>query len=346
MRICYVNFSLDNPRDQVTLRGLRENGVEVREIANNTPGWRKYLCIARMYRVTGKDCDCVIVGYMAGVLVPLLRCLTRKTVYYNTLCSFYDGMILSRFGGRRFSFPAAWYYLLDFVSFHLATRSFVESWSQREAIARRYRVRPDKLAVAFVGADDREFFFDPAVPKLKEFTVVFRGMFLPEAGADVVVRAAKILEHENIRIRLIGRGLLLPDVEKLVRELAPTNLEFITARQPTESLRRMILECHLSLGQLAAHPRLETTIPHKAFESMAMKLPYLTGANKGVLEVMRDEETCFTVAPGDHRALAQKILELKNRPQDLARVAGNAHHLYQQAFTPRALGRVLVNALS
>lgn len=346
MRICYINFKLDNPRDQITLRGLRENGVAVTEIANNAPGWQKYLHIARAYRAQRKECDVVMVGYAGSVLVIFVRLLTTKPLIYNSLANFFDSMIISRKRGSIISLVSAWYYLLDFLAFHLATRSFLECESQRQMVIRLFKVSPKKLSVQFVGTDDREFYSDPAIPKLPHFTVVFRGAFLPEAGADVVVRAAKELEREGVAVRLMGRGLLLPEIEALIKELNPTNLELISARLPIEELREKMLECHLSLGQLAAHPRVHTTIPHKAFESMSMKLPYLTGNNVGVMEVLTEGETCYTVGPGDHHALAAKILELKGRPADLERIAANAHALYLREFTPKILAAKILEKLT
>ncbi|MDP2593797.1 MAG: glycosyltransferase family 4 protein [bacterium] len=346
MRICYINFKLDNPRDQITLRGLRENGVDVTGIADNTPGWKKYANIVRKYRAVRRDCDVVMVGYAGSVLVICMWLLTGKPIVYNTLATFVDSMIISRFSGAFFSLSSFRYYVTDFVAFHIARRSFLECEAQKEMVMRYFGVSAKKLSVHYVGTDDTEFYFDPSVQKLEQFTVVFRGMFLAEAGADVVVRAAKELEPEGIPVRLIGRGLLLPEIEDLVAELKPTNLELISTRLPIEDLRRMMLECHLSLGQLADHPRVHTTIPHKAFESISMKLPYLTGANKGVLEVLDEGQTCFTVPPGDHHALARKIIELRDRPRDLERVAENAYKLYQKECTPKTLAAKILREIA
>ncbi|MDO8231939.1 MAG: glycosyltransferase [bacterium] len=345
MKVCYINFSLNNPRDQITLTALRANAVSVTEISDNTPGLKKYLHIARLYREKGCDSDAVMVGYAGSVLVIFMRLMTRKKLFYNTLATFYDSMIISRMGGTLFSLQSLGYYLIDFAAFHLADRAFLECGAQKDMVVRMFRVKPSKISVHFVGTNDQEFYFDPTVPKLKQFTVVFRGMFLPEAGADVVIRAAKELEKENIRVRVIGRGLLLPEIERLAKELAPSNLDLIIERLPIEDLRRSMLECHLSLGQLADHPRVHTTVPHKVFESLSMKLPYLTGANKGVMEFLTDTETCFTVSPGDYRALAQKILELRDRSDVLGRVSESAYQLYQREFTHKILGKKILREL-
>lgn len=338
MRICYVNFNLDNPRDRITLRGLRENGVVVKEISDSASGWRKYWRIARAYRACERECDMVMVGYAGSALVILMRLLTRKKIVYNALSTFYDSMIVSRFGGTLFSPRSAWYYLIDTIAFRSADRVFVECQAQKDLAVRVYGISPKKLSVHFVGADDTEFYFDSTIPKLKQFTVVFRGMFLPEAGADVVLRAAKELEHEDVQFRIIGRGLLKREIEGLANRLKSANVELITEKLPLEALRGKMLECHVSLGQLADHPRVHTTIPHKAFESMAMKLPYLTGENRGVMEILKNGETCFTVPPGDYHALARKIIELRDHPEELKRVAENAYQQFEHTYTPRTLG--------
>ena len=346
MKICYINFNLNNPRDQITLRGLKENSIVIKEISYNAPGLRKYLHIAREFRSCQREYDLIMIGYAGSVLVIFMRLLTQKKIIYNALSTFFDSMVISRQKGRRFSLSSAWYYLIDYFAFRCASHVFLECQSQKDLAVRAYRINQNKISVHFVGADDTQFYFDPVVPKLKKFTVVFRGMFLPEAGVDVVLRAAKELEREHIQFRIIGHGLLQQGVENLMQELKPTNVEIITTKLPIEILRNKMLECHVSLGQLANHRRVHTTIPHKAFESMAMKIPYLTGENNGVMEILCDNETCFTVPPGDYHALASKIIELRNKSAELERVAKNAYQLYQREFTPKILAQKIIEKIT
>lgn len=340
MNICYVSFALNNPRDQITLRGLRENGVMVKAMSCEGTGLKKYLKLIKEFRAREKEYDLVMVGYASSVLVSVLRPLTHKRIIYNALSTFYDSMVVSR--GRSLIL----YWLIDALAFSLADQIFLECRTQKDLVVKVFRINPAKISVHFVGTDDTEFYFNPKVPKLNNFTVVFRGMFLPEAGTDVVIMAAKELENTDIKFRIIGRGLLMGDIEKLVTELNPNNLELITEKLPIHVLRQKMLECHLSLGQLADHPRVHTTIPHKAFESMVMKLPYLTGTNRGVMEILKDGETCFTVPPGDYRELAREILELKDNPTELDRVAENACQLYRREFTPKILAQKIIEDIT
>lgn len=346
MKICYVSYKLDNPRDQITLRGLEEIGVETRVIQASTPGWRKYFNLANQYRNYKGECSLVMIGYASSVLVIFMKIISRKKVVYNSLATFYDSMIVSRFAGSFLNPKSWWYYMIDFIAFRAADRIFLECQAQKDLVVRVFRINPEKISVHFVGSREDQFYFDPAITKKPIFTVVFRGMFLPEAGADVVVKAAKELEGENINVRIIGRGLLKKDIERLVSELAPDNLELITEVLPITELREKMLECHISLGQLADHRRVYTTVPHKVFESMSMKLAYLTGDNKGVMEFLTDGETCFTVPPGDYHALARKIIELRDHPQDLEQVAENAYQLYQREFTSKILAEKIIQEIA
>jgi glycosyltransferase involved in cell wall biosynthesis len=334
------------PRDLITISGMRRNGVIVDEICDDAPGWGKYLRILKRFRKLEEKCDCVVIGYAGSVLVIFMRLFTRKKIVYNTLATFFDSMVISRKNGTVFSLVSLRYWLIDYLAFNLADISFLECLAQVEMVKKLYYVNSRKLSVHFVGADERQFYYDPSVTKLQQFTVVFRGAFLPEAGADVVLRAAKELEKENVRFRVIGRGLLLGDIKKLYRDLGLTNVELITEKLPIETLRRKMLECHLSLGQLADHPRVHTTVPHKAFESIAMRMPYLTGRNGGVMEVLRDGETCFSVPPGDFRSLARKIIQIRDNPGEMNRVAENARMLYVREFSNEILAKKMIGDIA
>ena len=144
---------------------------------------------------------------------------------------------------------------------------------------------------------------------------------------------------------MLSGGLLLDTISKLVEELKPTNLEFRSDLLSIEELRTTMQKCHLSLGQLSDHPRLERTIPHKAYESLAMRLPYLTASSAGILELLTAGETCITCRPADAQSIVEKILWAKDNPQELERIAQNGYQLYQEKLKPVTLARNLLARL-
>ena len=123
------------------------------------------------------------------------------------------------------------------------------------------------------------------------------------------------------------------------------NVEWISQKLEQNELRRLMQECHLSLGQLSDHERLTRTIPHKAFESIVMKIPYLTARNEAVLELLTENQTCFCSNPADAQDLAYKILWVKNNYQVAQAIAENAYQLYQKKLAPKLLAKNVLNQI-
>ena len=76
--------------------------------------------------------------------------------------------------------------------------------------------------------------------------VVFHGTFVPLQGLPTIVHAAKLLESDGIRFRIVGDGQERPAVESLSRELDVRNIE-LAGRVPLHDVPR---ERQLSPAQL------------------------------------------------------------------------------------------------
>ena len=341
--ILYLSHSrLKNSVNAVYVKGLLQNGhiVNVYEVKKSFAGY-----VDVFKKISNPKPDFIIVGYDSPQLVIFSRLLTRKKIIYNALCSVYERMIVARNLYPKLSLHAIYYWFLDFFAVKAADLVMLETDSQISYFSKLFKVSRKKLVRAWTGVDEDIFFYDPAATKFSTFTVLFRGSLMPESGAEYVVQAAKILERDNIKFIIHGGGLLLDKISKLVEELKPTNLELRSDVLPIEELRTLMQKCHLSLGQLSAHPRLERTIPHKAYESLVMHLPYLTASNTGILELLKAGETCITCRPADAQSVAEKILWAKSNPQELERIAKNGYRLYQDKLRPVILARNLLDRL-
>lgn len=346
MKFFYVNIIKEvPPRDKVYLDGLRKNGVEIEKYTDNSRALKKFWKIFKKHRAITGNYDLIWVGYTAHILVPFARLISRKKIIFNALGSLYEGIIVSRGQGTPLSLRGIYCWLVDFLAFHCASLSLVESNEQKEYIAKKFLVNEKKLMRAWTGADNSIFFYDSATKKLPVFTVLFRGGFLPESGIEYALEAAKILENEGINFRIIGWGILERKVEEMIKKLELKNVEWIRNKLPWDELRKKMQECHLSLGQLSNHDRLNRTIPHKAFESMTMKLPYLTARNKGILELLKENETCFCCNPADAKDLTDKILRLKHNYLMTQKIAGNAYSLFQTELTPKILAQKVLETI-
>jgi len=347
MTICY--FGIYNPefsRNKVYMTGLRKLGVNILECIDTSKGILKYWRLWKKHRIIHNDYDVMIVGYPGHIVVPLARIISRKPIILDALCSLYEGEVISR-GKYRFNlFMKWWIVLIDWLAVKCADIILVETNTQKDFFIKRFSLDPNKVARVFTGADEEFFYPDISVQKRLRFTVVFRGKFLPEAGVKYIVKAAEILEKENVDVLIIGNGLLEEEIKTAIDEHHLKNIEWLPRYLNYDELRCQMISCHVSLGQFEDHLRLKRTIPHKAFESLAMGLPYITGRNEGVMELLKDGETCLTINPADPAGLAGKIIELKNNPELARKIGENGRKLFEDRLTAEKLAGEILGLMS
>ena len=345
--IFYISFTrLEYSLNAVCIKGLEQNGITVYGRRLCKRQWKEYFHAWQEYRRIRKNVDLIIAGYDSPGLAILARLFSRKRVVYNAVLSIYERMIVSRAMAARFSIKSFYYWLSDFLAVHLSHLIMLESNSQISYFHQIFGVSKNKCFRAWIGADEDRFFYDPNIAKPTIFTVVFRGGLLPEAGAEYIVKAAKLLENENLKITMHANDQELPKIKKMIEDLKPKNLQLITEFLSDEDLRILMQKSHLSLGQLSAHPRLQRTIPHKCYESLAMKLPYLTAANPGILELLTPEQTCLICDPANAQSLAEKILWAKNNYPFVEKIAENGYELYQNKLRSMVLAKKLLDRVS
>ncbi len=342
MRFFYIHSGNNYPPDKHLIDGLRENGHIVFELVENDQASGKYFRFAWRFWKSNHKCDAVIVGYGLPTLMPVVRCIFFGKIIFNAVSSQYEANIISRSTHDSFSLMAIKWWIVDFASFNLSSKILLESNAQVNFIHKLFFAPLKKLARSWMGIDEEVFFRDSKIEKNKNFTVLFRGRFLPESGILTVIEAAKILEDKGMQFRIIGHGFMYREVNALMKKLEPKNIEMLNERLSNDNLREKMLECHISLGQLAEHPRLSRTLPCKLFESLALGLPYLTARNAGVFELLKEGVTCFAVPPNNPTLLAEKILSLKNNPELLQTITEKGYDLYREKLTSKQLAREVV----
>lgn len=353
LTICYFGiFDPNFSRNAVYIKGLRENGVKVIVCTDTSPGIQKYINIIKQFLKVRKEIDFIFVGYSGHTIVPWTKILSLLTVHkpivFDALCSFYESNILSRDAFKNVPLRKVLCRLVDWIANTSADIILLETQKQKEYYIKNLNVPENKCIVALTGLNDDLFYFDPSVKKLDTFTVLFRGKFTPEAGLKYILEAAHILREENINFRIVGYGWgsVNDEIQKQVKELKLEKLEFINRHLSIEELRKNILECHVSLGQFENHERLSRTIPHKAFEAMAMKIAYITGDTEPSREVLEDKKTCLFVGLANAQDIANKILNLRDDVALRTSLEQNGYDLYQSKLTPKVLAKNLLEKLN
>lgn len=343
LRICYMGIvNPDFSRTRVYLAALKKLNVNAIECFVPPQGLRKFQLLFKKHWLIRNDYDVLVVAYPGHMIVWFARLISRKPVVFDALCTLWEAEVLSHEAGFLKEVRVR---CIDWLAVHSSTVVLVESQAQKNFFIKRFGGNPDKYQVVYTGADESLFFIDQT-PKLQKFTAVFRGRLSHESGIEYVVQAAKILENENINFRIVGFGYLLATVQKLIEDLKITNIEVVSEQLSFPDLKRKMAECQVSLGQFGNNERLERTIPHKAFESLALGIPYVTARAEAVSEILEDGESAIMVQAADPDAIARAVLSLRDNPAYADSIKNKAHEVFTKRLSQQALGEELVSIFS
>lgn len=347
MTICYFGiYRPDFSRSKIYINGLKQNNVAILECYDHSPGLKKFFKLFVKHWQIRKEYDAMIVGHTGQITVFFAKLITRKPIIFDALCSLYEANIISRSSFSKYSLRGLLTWAIDWLACFSADLILVESNEQKKFFIEKFKINPTKCLVMYTGADDSVFYPDPKIKKNQRFTVLFRGRLMPEAGVSYVLDAAKIVEKDEINFVIIGFGIMQKEVEKKIKDLNLQNLIFISEELEIDDLRNKMLRCHISLGWFEDRERLKRTIPHKAFESLAMKLPYVTGDTLPLNEIFTNMKNCLLIRLADPIALANAISELKDNYDLRCEIAEAGYELYSRRFSPHALGGELKNIIN
>lgn len=377
MRICYFGtYDRDYSRNQITVEGLRQNGVEVVEchrtlwhgtadkIARAAGGWKQlaflgklaatYLALARDYARVGPH-DAVVVGY-AGMLdlypAWLLTRFSRRPLVLDAYLSVYNSIVNERKLAAPGSAKARLVYALERTACRLADRVLLDTQAHIDYFCELYSLEEARFAWVPIGADDR--FFRPArgpasqagpasenrsSPSRETLRAVYHGKYIPTAGVEHILRAAALLGGDPaFAFEFVGEGEGKAEAQALAADLSLTNVSFLGWME-REKLVHHLHGADVCLGNFGDTPQAQRAVSNKVYEGLALGLPVLAGDTAGNREVVRHGETAYLCAVADPEAIAAGLRELKAEPGLRARLsaAGLAH--YRERFTPAAVGR-------
>ena len=222
MRVLYFGtYDRAYPRNAQVISALRGAGVEVGE--QHRPVWerrhnwsvgpRQILRVAeaerslRRSREAERAADALIVGYPGHFDLPAAKRVARgRPVVFNPLVSLYDTLVDDRGRFRRGSPGAGVVHLVDRRAFRRADVVVADTAAHAAFFREEFGLRPDRLEVCFVGAEDR--LFRPGGSRERPFHVLFVGKLIPLHGLETILAAAALLPE--IPFRVVGSGQLEP----------------------------------------------------------------------------------------------------------------------------------------
>ena len=344
MRVLYFGtYQRDYPRNAQVISCLRRAGVEVHErhVAvweGRRDNWRAGagaaarlgLAELELLRQPPAGFDAVLVGYPGHFDLPAARRAARgRPVIFNPLVSLADTFVSDRGRFRPDSAAAKALAAVDRRALRAADLVVADTRASADHLAEVAGLPPERIEVAFVGAEDRVF--RPGWSPAEPFTVLFVGKLIPLHGVETVLAAARAAPE--LRFRLVGSGQL----KALVRE-RPANVDWA----PWVEYEQLAGELHragCALGIFGTSDKARRVIPNKAFQALACGAPLVTADTPGARELLVDRESALLAPPGDAEALAAALRELAGDPELAQRLSVGGRAAYEAQASEEVLGR-------
>jgi glycosyltransferase involved in cell wall biosynthesis len=373
VKICYFGtYSTQEgyPRNNVIIKGLRKNGVEVIEChielwkgsTDKLQGIKTVhynlklisrvihaysLLIVKFFQIS--DYDVLIVGFAGHFdifLAKFLNLFRKRLLVFDAFISLYDTAVNDRKIVLPHSLKARLLWLIDKYACSLADLVLLDTGAHINYFVNEFRLKPDKFLRIPVGEDDEIFKPANCLKKSNKFNVVYFGTYLPLHGTEFIVQAAGLLQDINdIHFILVGSGPDYDNINNLAKNSQLKNVEFITDWQSYNELKEIISQADICLGIFGTTEKAKRVVPSKVFVSLAMAKPIITGDSLAVREFLRHRDNALLCKMGDAHAIKQGILTLKNDERLMLFLANNGYEYFKNNFSPQKIGERLLVTL-
>lgn len=296
-------------RTEAILNILKRNKIHVRLIFTGSKILR-YLRAVFEGVSKLRECDVLFLAFRGHEILPFFRLLSRKPIIFDAFVSAYDTLCFDRRIFRPDSIAGKILKCYDTYLCRIANLVLVDTRTHGEYFASEFKAKN----VCHLYLEPNRDLFKPAEREKKKgkFTVFWYGKYWPLQGAEVIIKAAKILESRpEIVFRLVGP--LKKEYKNLAANLNSANIEFIDY-VPYESLPSEIAKADLCLGgHFSDIPKAKRVIPGKAFQFIACSRKTILGDNPANRELFSESEDIYFVKMNSEQELAKIIFEIKHK---------------------------------
>lgn len=370
LRVCFFGtYDQNFSSNQMVLRGLKDNGVEVTEVNLHTPvtligrkediSWLKLLRrVLRKWRFLPlvvdhwselNQIDAIYIGYPGHfdtlLAWPVAKILKKKLIY-NPLFIFYTGFSEEQGILNKQSFMGQLAKWGEGTVFKLVDLVLADTPYQKQHLTQLFNLNANKIQVLPVGADERIYKYSPYHPSPNhELNVVYYGLYSPIHGLEHLIEAARILRNESkIKFTLIGKGNKYQETYSLVKKYGLERVTFLTSAFEKDQIP-LLQQADIFLGFLQKHPSVDRIIPNKVYQGMALGKAVLTAESPVTRSMFQHGENMYFCQAGDSEDIAKKIMELKDDQLRL-KIAANAYQLFQTKYSSVAVGKQLVEFIN
>jgi len=213
--------------------------------------------------------------------------------------------------------------LLELIAYQLADAIIVTSESDREYIARRYRVNPRKVYVIPNWVDTNLFKPLPGVVK-KRGRVVFVGRLEYQKNLFALIDAVR--DIPGVKLYVVGDGGLRKVLENRIKREAIDNIVFLGVVPHVE------LPWELNKSEIFVLPSLWEGHPKTLIEAMACGLPVIGSNVEGIRELIKDGYNGVLCEPIS-KSIREAVLRLLRNSERRRRLGENARRFVVENFS-------------
>lgn len=176
---------------------------------------------------------------------------------------------------------------------------------------------------------------------LKSFLVLFVGEMDPAhhyRRVDNLIRAVKLVSDPLVHLLLIGGGGNVPTYQMLTEQLGLVDQVHFLGRIDHQDLPKYYAGADLFVLPSC----IQEAFPLVVLEAMACGLPVVVSDLPGVRTLVT-KEVGFTVKPGDVEELAERILRIRDKPEESKQMGERGHAIVSQTYSWTVIGKQLID---
>jgi glycosyltransferase involved in cell wall biosynthesis len=219
------------------------------------------------------------------------------------------------------------------IPFHFVTQAVANSDAARQDLIRNFGVPAQKCQVFWNSLEDplsqSALASMPKASSPDSRLFVCAGRFAASKGQDVLLKAmARVVSrHPDVTVEFIGDGSTKISCEEMARELGlGDRCRFLGLLPHPEVLSRM------AGAWAVVVPSQKEAFGLVNIESMSVGVPVIGSNTGGIAEIVRDGVDGFLFPPGDHDALATRMIALLENEPLRAQMAASARLRFLEHF--------------
>lgn len=183
--------------------------------------------------------------------------------------------------------------------------------------------------------------------KTDKFNVIHFGSMGRANGLEYIINAAKELSDrgvDDVNFVFMGDGATQPKLKKLVDQYNLQNVQFL-GNHPMPVVIEVVNICDASITTFLNLPILKTNSPNKLFDSLSAAKPIIVNSAGWTKDMVEKGDCGFYVDPENPKELADKLIEVKDNKDLLARWSMNARKLSETDYNRSFLSAQVVDVI-